>query len=145
MEIVKYNKDYLKELIDIFVESFNNSSWHDKWTNEIVFKHLSQLTSTMGFQGLIAIEKNQVVGMILGVEHYTFSDKSFIIKEFCMSNISKGKGYGSRLLEQLECELKKQGFKNIQLQTLNSPDILNFYEKNGYAEDSLSIFMEKNI
>ena len=145
MEIIKYKKEYLKDLIEIFVESFNNSSWHDKWTNEIVYKHLSQLTTTMGFQGLIAIENNNVVGMILGIEHYTFNAKTFIIKEFCMSSMVKGKGFGLRLLDKFECELKEQGFKNIQLQTLNSPDILGFYEKNGYIEDSLSVYMEKNI
>ena len=101
MNVIPYSDEYLRYMIEIFVDSFNNSSWHDKWTNEIVYKHLSQLTSTMGFQGLLAIENKELIGMILGIEHYTFNGKTFIIKEFCMSSKTKGKGYGTKLLEKM--------------------------------------------
>ena len=145
MEIVDYNLKYLDNMIEVFIDSFNNSSWHDNWTSDIVYKHLNQLTTTDGFQGLVALDNNTVVGMILGIEHYSFSNRTFCIKEFCISNKSKGKGVGSILLNEMESLLKEQGFSNIELQTLNSQDVLNFYEKNGYNTDSLAVFMNKAI
>ena len=145
MNIVKYDEKYLDKMIEVFIYSFNNSSWHDKWTSDIVYKHLTQLTTSDGFLGLVALDNNNVVGMILGMEHYTFSNRTFCIKEFCISNKSKGKGVGSLLLSEMESLLKEQGFKNIELQTLNSQDVLNFYEKNGYNTDSLAVFMNKVI
>ena len=47
MEILKYEEKYLDSMIEVFIDSFNNSSWHDNWTSDIVHKHLTQLPTTL--------------------------------------------------------------------------------------------------
>lgn len=72
--------------------------------------------------------------------------------DYIKSNI-ENKGYGTILLNEVECFLKENGFKTMAIQLLNNTEkLIKFYKKFGFKElntikniDTNCLFMCKNI
>ena len=60
-----------------------------------------------------------------------------------MDNNMQGKGYGSKILKQLENNLKDMNINTINLLTTNSPLTVGFYEKNNFNIDSMKFMIKK--
>lgn len=140
-----YEEKYLDQMIKIFINSFNTEPWNDKWTPAVVEKRLLQIINTEGYQGLLAFEEDKMVGLLLGVEEYTYQGREFVIKELCVAPAAKGKGTGTSLLQELETRLQSQGFDKITLITLKSSATLGFYKKQNYKETPSLVYMEKSL
>ena len=145
MNFKEVSTKYLQSMISLFISSFNCYPWNDKWTPSIVEQRLLQLINTPGFDGLLAFEENKLIGLILGNEEYTYSDKQFVIKEFCVDNNIKGKGIGSMIIKEFETRLKNKNYTNISLMTLRSNATIGFYEKHDYEVDDNLVIMTKPI
>ena len=145
MTYKNYEEKYLDKMIQIFINSFNAAPWNDKWTPAVVEKRLLQIINTEGYQGLLAFEDDKMVGLILGVEEYTYQGREFVIKELCVDTATKGKGVGTSLLQELETRLQSQGYDKITLMTLKSSATLGFYKKQNYKETPTLVYMEKSL
>ena len=145
MEYRELNLSKLDEVIPMFIETFNEEPWNDKWTEEITKKRLTQMINCQGAYGLVAYLNNEVVGMILGNHEYYYTGIQFVIKEFCVNNKLKGKGIGTKLLNEFEKRLKDKGIKEIVLTTLRNEKTEGYYKNRGYSETQESIIMEKKL
>ncbi|MEO0617674.1 MAG: GNAT family N-acetyltransferase [Pseudomonadota bacterium] len=77
------------------------------------------------------------------------------IKRMFVAPAGRGVGLGARILEALETALLAEGIAIARLETgIHQPDAIRLYEKCGYrtrgpfgayAEDPLSVFMEKTL
>ncbi|MDO8649159.1 MAG: GNAT family N-acetyltransferase [Candidatus Peregrinibacteria bacterium] len=109
------SKDYSEEVIE-------------SWSSKIGTKNFRGSAETC--KRWVAVEKEKIIGFC---EH-TFEcevSRMYVHKEHLR------KGVGSRLLEVAEASLKKQGCKEIHIEsTVTAKD---FYEKNGY------IVLEKTL
>lgn len=145
MEYRELNLSKLDEVIPMFIETFNEEPWNDKWTGEITKKRLTQMLNCQGAYGLVAYLNNEVVGMILGNHEYYYTGMQFVIKEFCVNNKLKGKGIGTKLLNEFEKRLKDRGIKEIVLTTLRNEKTEGYYKSRGYSETQESVIMEKKL
>ncbi|MGN0143601.1 MAG: GNAT family N-acetyltransferase [Clostridium sp.] len=135
----------IKEISELFIDSFNNSSWNDKWTYETASKRLSDIINMPGFIGMEYYHENELAGIILGRSEQYYDGMHFQILEFCISSKFKGKGYGTILLNKYIEKLREENIKRVFLMTLHGDSTEGFYKKNGFETDENMIIMSKKI
>jgi [ribosomal protein S18]-alanine N-acetyltransferase len=63
-----------------------------------------------------------------------------VITDFWIDPAHQRQGLGSALLQELEREIRHQGFVSARLEThAHNTDAVNFFEKNGYSVNWLSV------
>ncbi|WP_035284644.1 GNAT family N-acetyltransferase [Clostridium sp. LS] len=145
MKYQELTMEHIKEISEIYVNSFNSEPWNDKWTIESASKRISQMINCEGFYGLVAYEEDRMVGMILGNHEYYYDAMLFQIKEFCVDSRIKGSGIGSELLDEFMARLRIKGINRIILLTLKSNQTEGFYKKHGFKIFDDMILMGKDI
>lgn len=89
----------------------------------------------------IAIENNQVIGLIMGIiikyEKYDYLDykcpKSGEITELIVTNSTRKKGVGKELIKTMENYFKNEGCEYILVDVFAyNKNAINFYSKKGY-------------
>lgn len=138
-------RNHIKEAAKIYVNAFNCEPWNDKWTIESASKRISQMINCEGFYGLSAYDDGRLAGIILGNHEYYYDAMIFQIKEFCVESKVKGKGVGSKLLDEFLLRLKAKGIKRIILLTLRNNKTEGFYTKHEFEVVNDMILMEKEI
>lgn len=136
-------KDDLDSVTKLFVQSFNAPPWNDRWTYELAYKRLLDIIETNRFIGIVAIEEGEILGAILGHLEYWFEGNHYNLREIFVSSKAQGKGVGSKMLKTLEELLKEHDVTEQMLYTLNAPETIAFYEKNGYHKEQALICMMK--
>lgn len=132
----------LEHIAALYVEAFNGEPWNDKWTKETAMKRLDQMLGCKDSFGLVAYEGDRPVGMVLGNKEYYYDSTHFHLKELCVDQSIKGKGIGSKLVEEFIKRLQEQGVDEVLLWTLRCNEMLGFYNKQGFkVEDGLIVMM----
>jgi aminoglycoside 6'-N-acetyltransferase I len=134
MIIRKLTNDDLVELVSLYVNVFNSEPWNDKWTEDTAFIRLIDIMNNAGFIGLAYEEKGEIVGAVLGNREQYFNGIHFFVKEMFVRVEDQKKGVGSKLLEELEKEAKKESVINIYLFTSKGNGTYDFYVKNNFKE-----------
>lgn len=138
-------KSMLKELTDLFVETFNAEPWYDNWTKKTAEKRLTAVLNAEDFYGLAAYQDDLMCGFILGWFELYCDSKEYTIKEFAVRNTDRGQGIGTKLYTEFEKRVEKQGACGITLLTLKGDLTEHFYQKNGFQVEEEIIFMKKKI
>ena len=60
----------VKDLAEMYVETFNSEPWNDRWTIDTASKRLHQMINVEDFFGISARKNDVLCGMILGLETY---------------------------------------------------------------------------
>ncbi|NLK95761.1 MAG: GNAT family N-acetyltransferase [Clostridiales bacterium] len=137
--------DDVEVLAEMFVDTFNSSPWNDKWTIKTASKRLHQMINCEGFKGIMAYEEEVVLGMILGSEEQYYNGIVFVVKEFCINNKMRNKGFGTILFKEFEERIKSIGVTEIVLNTLKDNSTEGFYKKMGLKVYDDMMVMGKNI
>ncbi|BAQ13056.1 acetyltransferase [Clostridium botulinum B2 128] len=135
----------IKEIADMYVTTFNSSPWNDEWTIETSSKRLYQMINCESSYGLVAYEDKLICGMILGSEEQYYNSVMFNIKEFCVRNDVRSKGFGTKIFEEFENRLKNRGITEIILLTSRDDRTEGFYKKKGLRSYNEMVFMGKQI
>ena len=135
----------IKEISELFIDSFNNSPWNDEWTYETASRRLIDIIKTPGYIGMAYYEEDMIVGIIMGRTEQYYDGKHFQILEFCVSSRMQGKGYGRKLLKQFMEKLKGEGITNVFLLTLHGNSTEGFYKNNGFNSDENMVIMSKKL
>lgn len=146
--MIKYKeltKEHINEIAEIYVRAFNSEPWNDVWTIESASKRISQMINCEGFDGLVAYEDEKMVGMILGNHEFYYNGMHFHIKEFCVDLTLRGKGAGSKLIEEFTKRLKNKGINEIILFTSRGDGTEGFYKKHGFESFEGMVIMGKEI
>lgn len=138
-------EDDLIKCTETFIEVFNDEPWNDKWTFTQAKKYLSDFYHTPGFLGILAVENEEILGCILGVNKAWWSGDECFVNEMFVKQQKQNKGIGKALLNYLIKELDNLNISNITLLTDRGIPAEEFYKNNGFEEIERIVFLHKNI
>lgn len=83
---------------------------------------------------IVAVEENKIIGICIAYEIPKVLDgnKRILIEEMVVDPIFRGKGVGSKLLENIEQYAIRQGIKYVKVTTGTKLRANDFYRKHGY-------------
>lgn len=145
MIIEKLNEAHLKACAKIYVETFNEAPWNDKWDERSAYNRLNEIYNTPRFIGMVALEKNQVTGCIFGVLETWFEGNMYNLKEMFVMKESKGTGIGSTMMKTLSKELEDHHVHTITLFTSKGDLTEKFYLNNGFISEEDMVMMCKSL
>lgn len=91
---------------------------------------------------LVAEENNQIVGTVIG----GFDGRRGLIYHLAVNAASRGRGIGSRLMDELETRLRAKGcIRCYLLVTTNNPEGMQYYEKLGWERMNYVVPYAKNL
>jgi GNAT superfamily N-acetyltransferase len=91
----------------VFVECFSAPPWNERWTLAAAIRRLGLFASAPTFRGVLAIEEGRVVAMAAGQLEGWLLGTLFLLQEVCVVPRRQHAGIGTRLLEHLLSELRK--------------------------------------
>ena len=137
--------DDVKDLAEMYVETFNSEPWNDRWTIDTASKRLHQMINVEDFCGILARKNDILYGMILGSKEQFFDGIMLNIKEFCVKNEMRGQGIGTEIFIEFEDRMKEEGVNEIILFTSRGDYTEHFYHKHGLKSYSELTFMGKKL
>ncbi|KZE69151.1 GNAT family acetyltransferase [Fictibacillus phosphorivorans] len=143
--IVPFTTDNIEPCIQLYMNVFNSSPWNEAWTYESAKERLTDLVHTPKFLGFLLYEDNDLIGFIAGNGKQSYSGLTFYLAELCINSQIQGKGYGSKLLQHLENELKKRKIQSLYLLTANGGLAEAFYLKNNYQINEHRLVVKKDL
>ena len=128
--IESLDKSHSTDVIKILIDSFSKN--YDKKINESIF-------SSDEVDGIVALEKGNVLGY--ASIHYIkkITRKSGIIEDVVVRENQRGKGIGKLLVNNLIEKAKKNNCDKIILSS--SEKNLKFYEKLGFQKNEFEMIM----
>ena len=128
--IESLNKSHSKDVVKILIDSFSKN--YDKKINESIF-------SSDEVDGIVALEKGNVLGY--ASIHYIkkITRKSGIIEDVVVKENQRGKGIGKLLVNNLIEKAKKNNCDKIILSS--SEKNLKFYQKLGFQKNEFEMIM----
>ena len=143
MTIRQMERSRLDNYVRVFLKAFGGEPWNEPWDETSAGKRLSQFMDTGSFFGLELEENGEPAAFILGQHEQYYDGLRFYIQEFCCGK--QGGGYGSRLLAELENQLKEQGVVRTYLMTIHGDATEGYYQRRGYITDQDNIWMYKKL
>ena len=128
--IESLNKSHSTDVVKILIDSFSKN--YDKKINESIF-------SSDEVDGIVALEKGNVIGY--ASIHYIkkITRKSGIIEDVVVKENQRGKGIGKLLVNNLIEKAKKNNCDKIILSS--SEKNLKFYQKLGFQKNEFEMIM----
>ena len=128
--IKSLDKSHSTDVIKILIDSFSKN--YDKKINESIF-------SSDEVDGIVALEKGNVIGY--ASIHYIkkITRKSGIIEDVVVKENKRGKGIGKLLVNNLIEKAKKNNCDKIILSS--SEKNLKFYQKLGFQKNEFEMIM----
>ena len=128
--IESLNKSHSTDVVKILIDSFSKN--YDKKINESIF-------SSDEVDGIVALEKGNVLGY--SSIHYIkkITRKSGIIEDVVVKENQRGKGIGKLLVNTLIEKAKKNNCDKIILSS--SEKNLKFYQKLGFQKNEFEMIM----
>lgn len=127
-------KDDIQRVIPLFIKYWNSTG--DDWTPELVYSRVWQVLGSPDSYCMIAEDGEQVVGFAMG-QMETFNDlAAYNLSEIIVAMEYQNKGFGTRMMAELESRVKQLGASMIQLKSVNDDLHEHFYGKLGYNDAS---------
>ena len=128
--IESLDKSHSTDVVKILIDSFSKN--YDKKINESIF-------SSDEVDGIVALEKGNVIGY--ASIHYIkkINRKSGIIEDVVVKENQRGKGIGKLLVKNLIEKAKKNDCDKIILSS--SEKNLKFYQKLGFQKNEFEMIM----
>lgn len=136
----------LDECAELFKEVFSSYPWFDDWgsLNQTII-YLNELMENPAFDGVVALEDAQIVGVCLGHRKSWWAGKEFFVDEFFVSNHKQGNGIGTKLLTEIDNYLVKEEYTRLILLTNKGIPAEGFYRKNGFYNNQKRTIMVKEL
>ncbi|MDG5814178.1 GNAT family N-acetyltransferase [Chitinispirillales bacterium ANBcel5] len=143
MKTLEISISQIQDLVDVYMNTFNNSNWNENWKPTDTEMRIADIINTPGFIGLSAMDKDQIVGMVLGNIHRYSIQNHYYLQEMCVIPDYRNKGVGSFLVSELQNLLTKKDVEKIYLLTERESLAENFYSKNGFYKSNKIQLLEK--
>ncbi|MEM7555623.1 MAG: GNAT family N-acetyltransferase [Cyanobacteria bacterium P01_A01_bin.84] len=145
MEIQTIEEKDLELISNLFLSVFSEPPWNEYWESSWVYERLLWIYKSQGFHGYLAESNKRTIGAILGYFVPFQGKKGFEIKEFFVDFKYQGQGIGTKLLNQLESELRKNDYEFSILLTSKESYAESFYFKKGYEGNDKLILMRSKL
>ena len=140
MKIQIMNLEDIGKVLDLYINYYNHvegSCWNEK----TAYKRIHQVISMEDSFSLIIKDKTEILGSAMGYFKQYDDIIGYSLEEIVIDYRFQNKGYGTKLMNKLEEEVKKLGASCIELKAVNDDMHNKFYTKNGYT--SSNDFLEK--
>jgi len=147
MEVIFSNidEDDLAGCSELYVATFREPPWNEKWNEEDAFERLSDFLTGPKSIAIKAVYNGIICGFIFGkIEQYN-SATYYNLKEICVSSAVQRKGVGENLVRELEEILRKNGVEKICLITQRDGAPSSFYTSLGFSEIQNMMMMGKPV
>ncbi len=143
--ILPFEPKHLEKASKVYTDCFNGAPWYDGWTQGAAKARLATLLNYPNFIGLVAIQNQEMVGLVIGNYEPWSDGNSYYLNELCVSTEKQRSGIGYTLLEHLTSELRKHKVESIYLLTEHSSTAEAFFLKQGFEADSTTIKLWNSI
>lgn len=144
MEYTKLTEENIKEVVDAYVDYYNN---HEDgcWTYEKAHKRIHQVMTIEGSESFAQYVDGKLSGFVMGY-YKEFDDlKAYFLEEIVIFKEYQNKGYGAAFLEYLEAVVRKNGVEHLELISVNDEHHMHFYKKLGFYAASNLAMMGKHF
>lgn len=144
MEYTKLTEENIKEVVDAYVDYYNN---HEEgcWTYEKAYKRIHQVMTIEGSESFVQYVDGKLSGFVMGY-YKEFDDlKAYFLEEIVIFKEYQNKGYGATFLEYLEAVVRKNGVEHLELISVNDEHHMHFYKKLGFYAASNLAMMGKHF
>lgn len=124
---------------------FSSPPWSEEWELDWAYERLNWLYQSQGFKGYVAQDGDCLIGSIMGHFVPFQGKKGFQIVEFFVHTNYQDRGIGSRLLNQLELNLKQEEYDFMLLLTAKDSIAESFYTKRSYQRDRKIVLLNKEL
>lgn len=145
MEILKYNASYFNSCVSLFMKVFNSPPWNDMWTFERASQRIIDCIDHPRFISFVVLLDEELIAAIFGYKKLWWNSDEFFIEEMFVDPLKQNKKYGTRLMDFLKEEMKRESISTITLFTSRAVPAMNFYSKNGFNILENMVFMKINI
>ena len=145
-ELIMLDESYLPAIAELYKNAFMGEPWNDDWSDRSQLENYIKDVAAY-FKGLnygLLID-GKLAAVSLGSVRHWWEGTNYNIEEFCVDPSLQGQGIGSRFMNMIENEIKKQGLAGIFLQTDKDKPSYRFYMKNGYKDLELHVSLYKNV
>ena len=143
--IKKFITDDFQKCCEVFVQTYNQPPWNDRFTFETARIFLQELLDNKRFTGFTLWENNLLIGFAFCHIRYNWRGDSLTIDILCIAPEYQRKGYGKILMGAVEELAKETSCNVVTLSTSISAPAFNFYEKLGYKHWESEVSMYKDI
>ncbi len=145
-EFIKLDESYLKEIAVLYQSAFMGEPWNDDWSDNTQLEEYIKDVSGY-FNGLnYGLEKDgKLVAVSLGSVRHWWEGTNYNIEEFCVDPAEQGKGTGSRFMDMIEKDIKKNGLAGIFLQTDEDKPSYRFYVKKNFKHLPVHVSLYKSV
>lgn len=143
--ILRIDKSHLNSCALLHMNVFNNEPWNECWTKSCSYKRLKDIYNSPNFVGYVYEVDGKVKASLFGNYEQMHDGKYYYLKEMFVDDEIKKMGIGSKLLKELEKDLREIPIKYIFLLTSRSNKTSIFYLKNEYIPVIEMIMMAKDI
>ena len=127
------NEENLGEAVKAYVNYYN--TYEDGcWKMDNAYKRIHQIYSMEDSMCLLQYEKNQFIGFVIGC-YKEYDDLCiYYLEEIVILHDYQSKGYGTKLIEEIERRNKEKGVTHMDLTSVNDSHHIHFYEKLGFKK-----------
>jgi len=144
--LLNYNKKYRNICLKLFLNVFRSEPWnYSHLEDEKMALYFEDMENTPNFKGFIYMEQETIQAFCFGIMSSYFGATTFDIKEIVVDVNAQGKGIGSKMLCDIERDLRKIDVSAITLMTRKEIAAFKFYDKNGYDVSEGAVVMSKFI
>jgi GNAT superfamily N-acetyltransferase len=145
MEIRELTKNDIDSCVEIFMSSYNTKPWNYKWNAEKAHAYLTEYQEAKRFVGFVAIDNGEIVSALLAHLKTWWTKDQLYIDEVFVSDVSKGKGVGKKIIQHCEDFCKQNDIEIISLMTNEVMPAYTFHSKNDFVKVNQYVFMFKQL
>lgn len=145
MDIYAIAKQDLQAISQLYVSVFSSPPWNEDWEFTWANERLNWIYQSQGFAGYIALDSKQIIGAIMGHFVPFKGQKGFEIVEFLVATHQQNRGIGTKLLTQLELNLKQDNYDYTWLLTAKDSYAESFYSKHSYQRERKIVLLNKEL
>lgn len=129
------------------IEAFKEEPWNENWTFEQAYTRIDEIMSATVSRGYVIYDGDVVVSMLCGRIMTYLNFKELWIDEFSVNPKYQRKGIGSKMLDFVREELKKEKDKitYLALNTEKGFPSVKFYESQGFRVEESNIVMAAKV
>lgn len=129
------------------IKAFKEEPWNEEWTYQQAYERIDEIMSARVSRGYVIYDGDVVVSMLCGRIMTYMGFKQLWIDEFSVNPDYQRQGIGTKMLDFVREEMKKEKDKisHLVLITERGYPSVKFYEANGFRMDEKPVFMAANV
>lgn len=134
--IRKFLKEDIGVCVKDFIETFNAPPWNEHWKIERAEETIRDIFHSPKFVGFVLEENGEKIAYALCQQKYWYNSddrRKLMIEIFFVKPNFQQRGYGEKLLGDIEKYTVKNNLRAIALFTKNDIPAFDFYRNNGFV------------